>query len=126
MKIQLFEKKKVKKNCKINLLIWLVLFISIATPENVSHCGEAREDSSKTNLKIIQNMFGNITGQVLSAIPGNENILGFKIHKTEGSWIVEHAIINEVFSRGYKIKLINNDENNIPYIFVVGDAGAKV
>lgn len=115
------------KFSKINFLIWSITFIFLITLNNYSFCDEEKKDSNKSNLEIIQETLGKFTKQILTVIPDkDENILGFKIHQTEQSWIVEHAVINEILSRGYKIKLIKDSENTTPYIFKVGDAGAKI
>ncbi len=97
----------------------------------VSHALPAGEDrkerSGDTNLQIIQKILGNLAEQILSeASVAPDAMIGLRIRQSAESWVTEHVLSERIAANGYKVKYAGDSENVAPFIFAVGDAGAKV
>jgi len=110
---------------------YIPIIVALTISAAVSHALPAGEDGNKrseeTNLLIIQKILGNLAEQILSeASISPDAMIGLRVRQSAESWVTEHVLSERIAAHGYKVKYAGDSESVAPFIFAVGDAGAKV
>ncbi len=91
--------------------------------------GDEREGSApKTNLEVMQNLTGELTGEILGHLrpPSAADSLELLIDSSDGRWLVEQAFTAQLTAHGYKVFTAPSGASRAGTVIEVHGVGLRV